>query len=346
MKSFKSNGKPTALPLLLLIFSAAFVATICSATLFPPSARGEEQPLEADPGKVLLPGGTKLIIPLPFTEESPLSTVVESALVPSQSRRIALTFDTGCLRERRPPYAYNLDWLDEPALAVLHVLEQYNVTATFFPQATWLEDYPQVVRKIVEKGHSLGNHTLTHANFYELEYDEVIHEVRQSTRLFEEVASFRPYIFRPSFGYYTDFHRQVFSREGYPYTLLWTVITQDSFRFGVWDQIVTPNYIADRALTYADDGGIILMHSLPQTAKALPMIITGLQEQGYEFVTVYEMLPPPLENLGQPVYHTVEGDTLEKIAAAFEVTLEELLEVNIPQISFSAFHALRKGWKL
>ena len=345
MKPFTRNHKPVVFPLLLL-FSAALITSGFGTALFPPSARNEVQSEQINPGKMLLPEGTKLIIPAPITEETLLSTVVESALVPSECKHIALTFDTGCLRERRPGYAVCLGSIGEPALEVLDVLDHYNVTATFFPQATWLEDYPDVGREIVRRGHSIGNHTLTHVYFAEIEYEEVVHELRESTRIIEEVTGIRPYIYRPSFGYYTDFHRQVFTREGYPYTLMWTVVTQDSYRFGIWGQLVTPNYIADRALTYADDGGIILMHSLPQTAKALPMIITGLRDRGYEFATIYEMLPPPPENLGQTVYYTLQGDTLEKIAAIFGITVEEIMEVNIPQLSFKALNYSRRGWKL
>lgn len=346
MKPFTPNGKPTNFPLLLLLFSAVFITSGWGTNPLPPSAQGGGQTEEVDPGGTVLPEGTKLIIPAPITEETTLSTVVERALVPSEFKRIALTFDTGCLRERRPGYDLNLGWISEPALKVLDVLDRYNVTATFFPQATWLEDYPEVGREIVRRGHSIGNHTLTHVYFEGIEYDEVVHEVRESTRIIEKVTGIRPYIYRPSFGYYTGFHRQVFASEGYPYTLMWSVVTQDSYRFGVWGQPVTPNYIAERALTYADDGGIILMHSLPQTAIALPMIITGLRDEGYEFVTIYDMLPPPPENLGRTVYYTHKGETLGNVAAFFGIAVEELLEVNIPSISSKALMGSKYGWSL
>lgn len=330
-----------------ILLAAAIIFTffmITGTTLAAPSTKNSR--LEtADPGEIILTEGTKLIIPAPLTEASPLSTVVEHALLPSDAKRIALTFDTGCLRERRPGYALNLGLICEPAMAVLDVLDRYNVTATFFPQATWLEDYPEVGREIVKRGHSIGNHTLTHIYFAEIEYDEAVHEVRESTRILERVTGFRPYIFRPSFGYYNDFNRQLFAREGYPYTLMWTVITQDSYRFGIWGQLVTPNYIAERALTYADDGGIILMHSLPQTAEALPMIITGLRDEGYEFATIYEMLPPPPQDLGQTVYYARGGETLASVAGFYGISVDEILEVNIPQISCGALLDSKILWK-
>lgn len=74
------------------------------------------------------------------------------------------------------------------------------------------------------------------------------------------------------------------------------------------------------------------------------MIITSLRDEGYKFVTIYEMLPPPPENLGQTIYLTRKGDTLESIAGLFGITVEEIMEVNIPQISFRALTASRTGW--
>lgn len=347
LKAFIRNNKLIVLPVLVFFLAAIVIAIslkLFGTGLFSPSSKDNQQNEQIAPSKIVLPEGKKLIIPAPITEESPLSIVVERALFPSEFKRIALTFDTGCLRERKPGYTTHLGWILEPAMKILDVLDQYNVTATFFPQATWLEDYPEVGQEIVSRGHSIGNHTLTHIYFAEIEYDEIIDELRESTRIIEEVTGCRPYIYRPSFGYYTDYHRQIFTREGYPYTLMWSVITQDSYRYGVWGELVTPNYIAERALNYADDGGIILMHSLPQTARALPMIITSLRDEGYKFVTIYEMLPPPPENLGQTIYLTRKGDTLESIAGLFGITVEEIMEVNIPQISFRALTASITGW--
>ena len=339
-RNSRSKVQAGSAPLLLAAAIVFILFMLAGTALAAPSTENNR----AGAGKLVLAEGTRLIIPAPLTEASALSTVVEEALIPSEARRIALTFDTGCLRERRPAYALNLALICEPAMAVLDVLERYNVRATFFPQATWLEDYPEVGQQIVKRGHSIGNHTLTHVYFAEIESDEALHEIRESTRILEEVTGCRPCIFRPSFGYYTDFHRQLLAREGYPYTLMWTVITQDSYRFGVWGQLVTPNYIAERALTYASDGGIILMHSLPQTAAALPMIITGLREEGYEFATIYEMLPPPPEELGQTMYQARGGETLEGVAELFGISVEEILEVNIPQISYGALRAPGRGW--
>lgn len=71
------------------------------------------------------------------------------------------------------------------------------------------------------------------------------------------------------------------------------------------------------------------MHDLPVTIRTLPYMIMMLENIGYQFVTVEEMLPPP-EPPPAITYTVRSGDTLEEIAARYAVTVEDILQVNGP----------------
>lgn len=110
----------------------------------------------------------------------------------------------------------DLQWLWEPSITLLQILDRFDVPATFFHQGTWLEDFPLIGEEIISRGHAVGNHSLAHADFRELSYEEIIHELQELTRIIEESTGVRPYLFRPPFGAYNGTILQILSMEGYP----------------------------------------------------------------------------------------------------------------------------------
>lgn len=289
-----------------------------------PAAGDREKESLTEP---VLREGQRLVIPTPINERTTASLAVTEAVLPSDTRQVALTFDIGCLRKsesKRCP----VKLIKEPSTRLLLLLENLGVKATFYPQASWLKDYPEVGREIVRQGHGIGNHSLTHAHFGELTYEEILHELRESRRIIEDITGVRTVMYRPTFGYYTDIHRKIFAAEGFPYTTVWSVNTGDSFQYDPWGNPMSQGYILWRIETFLDDGGIILMHDKDVTIRALPLMIQHLKNEGYTFVTVCEMLPPP-EELPRPVYTVKEGDALEKIAERYRVTEEAIIQANI-----------------
>jgi len=273
--------------------------------------------------------GQEIIIPLPVNRDTPSSRVVDRGLSQSAEKRIALTFDLGCLRERKAAPASELEWLNEPTISLLLILERYGVKATFFPQGSWLEDHPYLGREIARRGHGLGNHSYTHRSFLDLTNAEIIDELRKSNRVIEAVTGFRPYYYRPTFGLYTDSHLKIFAGEGFPYTIMWSVASLDSAKVGPWGPI-TPASIIYLVVGWADDGKIVLMHDQPNTVKALPSIILALRRKGFTFVTLDEMLPPP-EPVNPVKYTVKKGDTLEGIARRHGVSVAEIVAANISE---------------
>ncbi len=286
----------------------------------PPVDEPEETPGEtpADPAQppereIVIYIGQSLIIPVSGAgvEGGPSQVVSKGILAPGV-KQIALTFDSG--------------WEFAQTIALLDVLDQYGVTATFFPRALWAEDHPELAREIVRRGHRVGNHSLTHPHMKEFSAEEIRQEMRLSTEIIERITGIRPYLFRPPYGEYNQLVLDILGQEGYPYTIMWTVDTHD-WADKIGDKTVTVDYVVDRVLDNAVPNAIMLMHvGGPKTVQALPRIIGGLREMGYSFTTVDKMLPPLPDNR---VIHIVKsGDTLYSISRKYGVTVQQIIDAN------------------
>src|SRR5450830_329424 len=204
------------------------------------------------------------------------STVITAGIVNYGTRQIALTFDAG--------------WLYENTEALLNLLDKYNVKATFFVRGLWAKEHPNLATEIVNRGHDLENHSLTHGHMNTMTDAEVQNEILKTTDIIRETTGFLPQLFRPPYGEYDKRILRILKEEGYPYTILWTVDSYD------WAEEmngvkITKDYLVNRVLSKASDNGIILMHvGGYETINALPEIITGLKSEGYELVKVNDML--------------------------------------------------------
>ena len=290
----------------------------------------KEQPPADEPEKTpIIYVGQRLTIPGKSAGSAPStasSQVITGGQLASSSgnKEIALTFDSG--------------WEYTHCLPLLKVLDDYNVKATFFPRADWLKDHPDLGREIVRRGHTMGNHSKTHPEMTENKMSAagIREEMRQSTRIIEEICGVRPYLFRPPYGAYDSRLLKILAEEGYPYTIMWSIDTiagtpgirkvdeGNAHRRRLHRQLGSKNEAKK-------NNGIVLMHSGGDSAghprRALPRIIEGLNSQGYSFTTVDKMLPAP-DSGGQTVYTVQKGDTLYSISRRYGVTVQQLIEAN------------------
>lgn len=255
--------------------------------------------------------GQQLLIPQTGTRQT-ASQIVTQGIVASKQKQIALTFDAG--------------WLYDQTTDLLAVLDDYQVKATFFLRARWAEAHPDLTREISKRGHRLENHSLTHGHLIKMTAKEISKELQEATRIIKDIAGTQPSLFRPPYGEYDERLLQLAAEAGYPYTVTWTVDSHD-WAEEIRGQQVTTDYLVERVLNSATANGIILMHvGGYKTVEALPHIIEGLRDQGYQLVTVNKMLPPAAA--GASTYTVQQGDTLFAISRRYKVTVEELIEVN------------------
>lgn len=192
--------------------------------------------------------------------------------VPTKDKKLALTFD--------------ISWGEERAIPILEVLEKHGVkNATFFLSGPWSKEHADIVKKIKEMGFEIGSHGHKHVNYSRLNDNEIREQIQKAHGILREVTGDTPKLIRMPNG---DFDKRVIriaNELGYE-VIQWDTDSLDWKNPGV-DKIV------NRVLTKAHPGDIILMHasdSCKQTHLALPSIIEGLRKDGYEFVTVTELI--------------------------------------------------------
>ena len=187
-------------------------------------------------------------------------------------KKIALTFDDGPHPEYTP--------------RILSVLEEYSVTATFFLIGDNAAAYPEIVKKEVEMGCELGNHTKSHRHIKDLCYDELIKEMNDAESQIRSITGRSPNYFRPPEGVCTKNVGKAAMEKGY-FVILWTVDTRD------WEA-PPANQIVKSVKENLRPGAIILFHDYvygsSETADALKEIIPYVLSEGYEIVSLNELL--------------------------------------------------------
>lgn len=186
--------------------------------------------------------------------------------------KIALTFDDG------PHKAYTEEILD--------ILNEYGIKATFFVVGSNVERHPEIVKRALAEGHEIGNHTYSHPHLTNIEGDELYREMLETERILMELTDFRPKLFRPPEGVYSQTVSNTLERLDY-IPILWTVDTTD------WKRPKAET-IAKTVMDHTEPGVIILCHDYvsgkSNTPAALRIFLPKLLEQGYQFVTVSELL--------------------------------------------------------
>ena len=187
-----------------------------------------------------------------------------------QGPQLALTFDDG-------PHAEN-------TLKLLEVLAEYGVKATFFVVGEAAAAHPEILREVAAAGHEIGNHSWSHPNLTKLSRKEVRTEIERTQRVVRDATGQTPKVMRPPYGAFTEFQRRWAFKEFGLNLIFWSVDPLD------WQQPSAP-VIAQRILRDAGEGKIILSHDTQiQTVEAMPEVIKTLQNKGFEFVTVSELL--------------------------------------------------------
>ena len=179
---------------------------------------------------------------------------------------IALTFDDG-------PGQYTDKLLD--------CLEENNAHATFFMLGQLVDQYPETVKRMVELGCELGNHSWDHQNMLDLSLDGVVKEFGDTDQALIDACGQESTVIRPPYGNYTD---DIIAAVGKPF-ILWSI---DSLDWKYLDADLDYNGIMNDS--NLGDGAVILMHDIhkPSVDAAL-RLIPALVDQGYKLVTVSEM---------------------------------------------------------
>lgn len=201
------------------------------------------------------------------------------AKVKTEDKVCALTFD--------------ISWGDKYSPSILDTLQKNNVQATFFIMGPWSVKYPDIARRIAMEGHEIGSHGYKHENYGEKTDEWVRNDIQKAHGQIKEITGREAVLLRPPNGHYSKKSLQVTEDLGYK-TVIWDADSLDWKNPG-------SDVVIKRVLTRTKSGSIILLHASDtprQTAEALPVIIGGLKDQGYTFMTVGELLAqyPPVRH--------------------------------------------------
>lgn len=186
----------------------------------------------------------------------------------TELKEVAFTFDDG----PKP----------EVTRTLLNLLGSYGVRATFFVVGKQVELYPALVRRMMNEGHEVGNHSFNHPTLEGMAHEGIRDEILACDKAIFKATGTHSDLFRPPGMRYDDVVLRAAQDMNYV-TVHWNVAAQDY-------KALAPDVITKRVLSFVQPGSVILLHGHPDTVRALPSIISKLQEQGYRFVTVSQML--------------------------------------------------------
>ncbi len=194
-------------------------------------------------------------------------------------KQVALTFDDG------PDSSYTEKLLD--------ILKAENVKATFFVIGDKVKKYPDIIKRMNDEGHLIGNHSKSHIHFTEYtDTSMVLKDVTWVDSVIYDIIGKKTHYFRPPFGALRSEQKTFLKEHGYDLAL-WTLSPRD------WNVFkVTASDIIDTVKTYIHNNAVILMHSKDasgnikdypyrnNTIEALPKVIKFLRDNGYKMVTL------------------------------------------------------------
>ncbi|GIP23293.1 N-acetylmuramoyl-L-alanine amidase [Paenibacillus sp. J22TS3] len=192
-------------------------------------------------------------------------------------KQVAFTFDDGP------------DTIATPK--ILDILKENKIKATFFILGNRAKSHPELIRRIVDEGHAIGNHSWSHPNFDKTPMNEAMKEIEDTQDVIEDAAGVRPILFRAPYGALPKDKLNAINKMNLA-VIGWTVDTLD------WTG-VSSNKILSLVHKQLRPGGIVLQHSangkkhMANTIEALQQMIPELKEKGYTFVTVPQLLHLP-----------------------------------------------------
>jgi peptidoglycan-N-acetylglucosamine deacetylase len=199
------------------------------------------------------------------------------------ARQLGLTYDDG-------PN-------DPHTLRLLEVLARHNVKATFFVIGRYLKQRPDIARELVRAGHIVGNHTFSHPNLIFASARQTAMQLRDCEQALTDAVGEHSRLFRPPFGGRRPATLKIARALGLE-PVMWNVTG--------WDWKGKPSeYLERKVIQQIRGGDVVLLHDgshaafgadRSQTVVATERLITRYKSEGYEFVTIPEMMEKSIIN--------------------------------------------------
>ncbi|MEV3528917.1 polysaccharide deacetylase family protein [Paenibacillus larvae] len=198
---------------------------------------------------------------------------------PSRQKNIALTFDDG------PDRHFTVQVLD--------ILKKYRVHATFYLVGNKAKANPDIVKRIVKEGHTVGNHSYSHPLLTKMSLRQFQQQVESAEQILLNLTGYLPKCFRPPYGAINEEQLVWAASKNYLVTnwdidsLDWKGLSSEQVLTNIW------SHRHPGAIVLQHCGAGNANHDLSGSVKALPQLIEKLAAEGYQFVTVPELLNIP-----------------------------------------------------
>lgn len=188
-------------------------------------------------------------------------------------------------KEKVVALSFDAAWGAEDFNNIMDILDKHKVKVTFFMTGGWVDENPECVKTLVEKGHDLGNHSVHHYDMTTISKEQMKTEINDVGKKVEELTGYKMKLFRPPYGAYNNDVIKATYECGY-FPIQWNVDSLDWKNYGVQS-------IIDTVCNHKDlgPGSIILCHNgAKYTAKALDEMLTQLEEKGYKIVPISKLI--------------------------------------------------------
>jgi len=193
--------------------------------------------------------------------------------IPNAENKIYLTFDDG-------PTPVITEW-------VLEKLKKHQAKATFFCIGKNIDNHPEIFHKIINEGHSTGNHTYNHLKGWNTSTEDYLDNIALcQSKIYDlnsAICNQQPPLFRPPYGKIKKSQSQKLQQLGYK-IIMWDVLSAD------FDQTISPEKCLNNVLQNVEAGSVIVFHdsvkAFPNLEYTLPKILLILKERGFAFSAI------------------------------------------------------------
>jgi peptidoglycan/xylan/chitin deacetylase (PgdA/CDA1 family) len=189
--------------------------------------------------------------------------------IPNNENKIYLTFDDG-------PTPNVTEW-------VLELLEKEKIKATFFCIGNNIEKHPEIFNLIIEKGHSIGNHTFNHLQGWKTTTKQYIENVELNATEICKLNTEYCKLFRPPYGKIKPSQSKLLRKKGFK-IIMWDVLSKD------YDATCSPEKCLENVVKNTKQGSIIVFHDSIKAQNnlkyVLPKAIEILKNNGFVFDTI------------------------------------------------------------
>lgn len=190
----------------------------------------------------------------------------DAFFVEKEEKKVYLTFDEG--------------YENGYTAKILDVLKEKKCPAVFFVTAPYIKENPELIQRMIDEGHAVGNHTVNHPSMPAVSLEKAANEIGELHRDVKEKYKYEMTLFRPPMGEFSEQTLALTKELGYK-SVFW------SFAYKDWETDHQPEASAalEKMISSVHDGAIYLLHAVSSTnTEVLGQMIDGIREKGYQFV--------------------------------------------------------------